>query len=60
LTLSSELEAAARAHQARLVSSEQFAADLMEALQQAQTSQSGNHDKMSEDELSDWLKLFGG
>ena len=60
VTSDRQVQSEARAHQARLVSSEQFAADLLEVLQQAQTSQSGNHDKMSEDELNDWLKLFGG
>ena len=60
VTSDRQVQSEARVRQARVIPSEKFAAELMESLQQAQTSQSGNHDKMSEDELNDWLKLFGG
>ena len=43
-----------------LVTSEQFASELMDALRQPQASPPENQAKMSQDELNDWLKLFGG
>jgi uncharacterized protein len=60
VTSDRQVQAEARVRQAKVVPSEQFAADLTEALQKAKGQAQADSKGMSEDELNDWLNLFGG
>jgi predicted RNA-binding protein with PIN domain len=59
--VSSDRQVRAEAHdqEARLASSEEFAAELQEARQDAQTAQKENPAPPGPDEIDDWLRLFG-
>ena len=60
VTSDRRVQTEARVRQARVISSEEFAGELAAALQDAQTARRNEPDKMSDSELDDWLKLFGG
>ncbi len=60
VTSDRRVQTEAKMRQARVISSEEFAADLGAALQEAQTARRQEPGKMSDSELDDWLKLFGG
>lgn len=60
VTSDRQVQGEARVRQAKVISSEQFAGELEAALQEAQTAHHDDPGKMSDAELDDWLKLFGG
>jgi predicted RNA-binding protein with PIN domain len=60
VTSDRQVQGEARARQARVISSDEFAGELAAALQQAQSAQHDDPGRMSDAELNDWLKLFGG
>ena len=49
----------ARSHRAAILSSEQFAAELYAAVQDEHANPPGGETKLSDQELQEWLKLFG-
>ncbi len=55
-----QVQREARSRHAAILSSEQFAAELQTALQDSTGGSPGDTAKMSERELEEWLKLFGG
>jgi predicted RNA-binding protein with PIN domain len=59
VTSDRQVQAEARIRLAAVVPSEQFAAELQAALQQAATAAPGDTAKMNSAELDEWLKLFG-
>jgi predicted RNA-binding protein with PIN domain len=60
VTSDRQVQTETRVRQAKIVSSEEFAGELMAALQDAQVARRHEPGKMSDSELDDWLKLFGG
>jgi predicted RNA-binding protein with PIN domain len=59
VTSDRQVRAEAREREARLVSSEEFAALLRESLQGSQTAQKEDPAPPGPDELDEWLRLFG-
>jgi uncharacterized protein len=59
VTSDRQVQSEARVRQVKVLPSEQFAADLMEAQRQALANPSPGPEKMSDADLDDWLKLFG-
>ena len=59
VTSDRQVQREARSHQAAILPSEQFAVELHAALQDSRTSSAGGEAKLSEQELKEWLKLFG-
>ena len=60
VTSDRQVQGEAKVRQAKVVSSEEFAAELAAALQDAQAAHHDDPGKMSDAELNEWLKLFGG
>ena len=60
VTSDRRVQTEARVRQAKVVSSEEFAGELMAALQDAQVARRNEPGKMSDSEMDEWLKLFGG
>ena len=59
VTSDRQVRSEAHAQEARLASSEEFAAQLLEARQEAQTAQKENPALTGPDEVAEWLRLFG-
>jgi len=59
VTSDRQVKAEAHALEARLLSSEEFAVQLQEARQEAQTIQKTDPAPPGPDEIDDWLRLFG-
>jgi predicted RNA-binding protein with PIN domain len=59
VTSDRQVRAEARERESRLASSEEFAAQLQMARQEAQTTQKENPAPPGPDELEEWLRLFG-
>ncbi len=55
-----EVQSSARAARAQVLPSETFAQMLMQALSEDRKAPADHSDRMSEQELDEWLKLFGG
>jgi uncharacterized protein len=53
------VQAAARASRAQVISSETFAAQLRASLESVKNSGAGGEVKLSQDEIDEWLSLFG-
>jgi len=59
VTSDRQVQREARSHHAAILPSEQFAVELHAALQDARTGSANGETKLSEQELEEWLNLFG-
>jgi len=59
VTSDRHVQSEARIRQVKIIPSEQFAPDLMDAQRQSQSNSPSGADKMSDADLDEWLKLFG-
>ncbi len=60
VTSDRRVQGEAKVRQAKVVSSEEFSGELAAALQEVQSAHHNDPGKMSDAELNEWLKLFGG